>query len=200
MPAATSIAVVNSFLSGLRSIEEHETRPAHFTDELLKRSKKLVEALDDDGVADIEFSAPHTESIRVTQHLAANVDVVIGKPRAEYSMDAQFEGRLEQISIHGEAPVFCIYDALSDRPIKCSFSDQHIERVADYLKRRARVRVWGETKFNPKHHPVSLVVKDVSELREQTKLPQIKDLHAAGIDLVCGRDSVEIVRELRDRR
>ncbi len=183
------------FLVGLRAINSGAQRPPGFTNEALTYAKGLVGVLAD-GVSELRLSSGR-HTVRLTHHVAANVDSVLGI-RREYYVMTELDGRLESISVHGQAPDFCIYDPITNQPIRCIFSPDDIGRAADLIKARARVRVSGRAKYNRKDQPISVEVQEFVTLREQGDLPQIRDLHKACIDITGGQDSVEYVRGIRD--
>ena len=118
--------------------------------------------------------------------------------QADFFTTSQLEGRLEILSVHGETPEFCIYDPITDQPVRCTFTPDSVVKAADLIKRRARVRVLGRAKYNRKHKPTALEVESFEVLRDQCDLPQIADLHKARINITGDAGSVDFVRGLRD--
>jgi hypothetical protein len=188
--------IIGAVLDGIKQLEASPIRPRYFSDAALAWAKRLVSQLDN-GLSSIEVSSGSV-LVRPTQHAAANIDCIVGSRQRWYYVKTQLDGRIEELSIHGHAPAFCIYDAITDQPIRCFFKTDDISQVADLIKRRARLRVMGEAKYNQKHRPVSIDVESFEVLPEQADLPQLSDLHDAHIDITSGRDSVDFVRELRD--
>lgn len=187
---------VSPFVRGLRDINRGTQTPQYFTEDTLRLSKRLVGLLDN-GLAGIEFLAPGEEAAKPTQHVAANVDQILGRAPEFYFEDTELEGYLEALSVHGQ-PEFWVYDLVTNRGTRCEFGPEDVEAVADLVKRRARVRVQGKVRFNREHRPVSVDVANFAPLRSQDELPQIRDLHRACIDITGGANAVEYVRGLRD--
>jgi len=187
---------VGPLIRGLRCVNEGAQTPQYFTEHTLRLAKRLVGLLNN-GLSGMEFLTPGEEAVRPTQHVAANVDRILGRAPEFYYEDTELEGYLEALSIHGR-PEFWIYDLITNRGTRCEFKAQHINAVADLVKRRARVRVRGQVRFNRDHSPVSVDVSDFTPLRKQDELPQIRDLHRARIDITGGMSAVEYVRGLRD--
>lgn len=184
------------FVRGLRCVNAGAQIPQYFTEHTLRLAKRLVGLLNN-GLSQIEFSTQDEEPVRPTQHLAANVDRILGRAPEFYYEDTELEGRLEVLSVHG-TPDFWVYDPLTEQPTKCTFKPEDRERLAEMMKRPTRVRVSGKAKFNREHRPISLEVESFARLRDQEELPQIRDLHRAGINITGGMSSVEYVRRMRD--
>jgi hypothetical protein len=184
------------FVRGLDSLNGSAQTPEHFGQDTLRLCKRLVGLLNN-GLAAMEFLIPDEETARPTQHIAANVDQILGRAPEFYFEDTELEGRLEALSVHGQ-PEFWIYDLITDSGTRCEFEAKDLGAVADLVKRRARVRVCGKVKFNQTHHPVSVDVVAFTPLRGQDELPQIRDLHRAHIDITGGENAVEYIRGLRD--
>jgi len=107
-------------------------------------------------------------------------------------------GEAGAVSVHGQQ-YFCIYDPLTGDPVRCSFDDSiSLEKITELLTRHARVRVSGPVKCNRAGAPVHVRVASFREIPAQKDLPQIKDLHAAGVNIAQGVDSVTYIREMRN--
>lgn len=184
-----SVVFAEDVLHGLQAIARSAIRPPHFSDEAMWAARSMVHAL----------SVPFTlksNGVRVqpTQHIAANVDSVLGQ-HSGYCDEAAVDGQLDTISVHG-SPQFVIFDAITDRGVKCYFPDDQIGSVVDLLKNR--VRVYGTARFNKNDEVVSVEVDSFERLPEQDECPTIKDLHAAQINITGGEDAADYVRRLRD--
>ncbi len=190
------VDVAAAFVDGLAIIEGSAQRPRFFSDIAMMKAKAIA-AVSTNGVAEVVFESGESRTA-VTPHTAANVDEVLGRAPSEYRAETVLEGRLEALSVHGDPPDFCIYDPLANHEIRCVFSEEDVARAAELIKRHARVQVTGTAKYNPSHVPVSIEVQEFHVLREQCELPQVRDLHAANIDITHGEDTVEYVRRLRD--
>ena len=187
---------VQPFVRGMRSVNAAAETPPYFTEQALRLSKRLV-ALLNNGLSRIEFLTPGEPGAEPTQHLAANVDKILGRAPGFYYDDTELEGRLETLSVH-DRPEFWIYDPITDCGTRCEFKTEDLDTVAELVKKRARVRVRGKVKFNREHRALSVEVAKFDQLRSQDQLPQIRDLHRARINITGGKNSVEYVRGLRD--
>jgi len=189
-------SVIDVVLDGLSQIETTAKRPKFFNDMVMAKAKHLVGLLNN-GIAGIELVSGK-KTARPTQHVAANVDIVVGENPKFYASESVIDGRLEQLSVHGQHPEFCVYDPMTDEPVRCVFKEDSIREVVELITRRARVRVWGMTKYNAKHKAVSVDVEKFEVIPEQTDLPQMADLHRAKINITGGVDSTTFIREQRD--
>ena len=192
----SGLDVVNPFIEAVKTIETSTRRPRFLTDDTIRQIKTLVAILND-GAEGIIFS---TEGNRVqpTQHLAANADAILHQAPKAYETLTELDGKLEEVSIHGDIPEFRIYDVLTDKYTQCAFDPKDIDRVADMIKDRARVRVRGTVKYDSSYRPISIKVESFSPLRKQEELPQMRDLQEAGINITGGVDAADFVRGLRD--
>jgi hypothetical protein len=193
----TGLDVIGPFMDAVRTLETGIKRPRFLSDDTIRRLKDLVGVLSN-GAEEIRFSADGEEPVSPTLHLAANVDAILHSRANPYETVTELEGRLEELSVHGETPEFRIYDILTGRSTECEFNPDDIDRVADLIKNKSRVRVRGLVRYDVLYRAASIKVESFVALREQRELPQMSDLHRAKINITGGMDSVEFVRGLRD--
>jgi len=186
----TAESLVQTYMKGMRSLEDSATIPTNFDETDLSNAKRLVSLLDDD-VESITFSTPGEDSVSPTQHVAANVDAIM-KRRYLYS-GGTIEGRLETFNVHG-TNTFTIYDVLTDEKTVCEFPESLYSEA--YGAVSSRVAVTGRIKYNRDGRPVSMTVESIRKLREAKDLPQIRS--GEQIDITGGIDSVEYIRKMRD--
>lgn len=180
--------VVEAYTEGLRQIDASPERiPEFFTLKALERAKSLVSVLND-GIARITYSTARYTAIVPTQRIAANVDELT----QVYEELTTFEGDLDSVTLHGKR-IFYVWDVFDGR-IACRFSEDMLERVRELLGHR--VSVSGKARFSRGGRPLSIEVVEARKLRDQSELPQIRDL--VGIDITHGLSSEAYVRSLRD--
>lgn len=192
--------VISPFLKGIRQIGKTAKAPRYFGEPELTRVKRIVD-LQKNGLTSVEFFIKSDDVVKPGSNTSDHIETILGnEPVRPYKQYAELEGRLEDLSLHPEVPQFAIYDPLTDQPIGCNFNESDLELVTDLLKQTARVRVSGVAQFNRQHIPVSINIEKIEKLQEQCELPQIDDLHAAGIKLTDGTDPVDMVRGIRNGR
>lgn len=186
---------IERFLNAFRVMDKSEVRPEGLFDSALERCKKIVSVLND-GVAKISFSSPGQKSVSPTQRVAATVDAVLHRAKHSYEVeDMQIEGRLGAIVVYG-CTEFIVFDVLTDEKVECYFSPEDLDDVKSMLGRR--VRAIGLAKCNKEHRILSLVVDSFRSLREQSELPQLADLHQAGVSVTGGKSINKYLGEIRD--
>lgn len=164
-----SEAVIAAYAKGIEQLNKSPIRPPYFADEALGSAKRLARILDDQidkiTTGGIVAGAPF-KAITITQHLAANVDELIGV-REVFS--GSIEGTLEVVSIHGGFS-FHVYDLLTGRKVTCHCDEDSLKALVGYLGRR--VLVFGEIRANAKGLPISIGALSYRVLREKGELPQ----------------------------
>lgn len=179
--------VIGACVEGMNCIEEGTGIPPLFDDAMVGNAKAIAGVAADD-VADVTLSAGSLVA-KPTKRLIANAEDLM---RTSQSITS-FEGTLETLSIHGGYQ-FNIYDALSGRRIECHFTGALLEDAKQAFGRR--VKVYGVGRFDHAGAPLSMRVDEMRVQRDQSELPQFKDLE--GIDITRGVDPTEYVRRLRD--
>lgn len=184
-------AVVQTFVDGMEMIQQAAQRPPLFDDYVLDKAKHLSTIINRDGIARIALGSGQQE-IHVSQHIAANVDTLIG---VRYEDVGAVEGRLEGINVH-DRYLFTVYDSVSGRGIRCSFSDELLDEVVAAL--RHRVTVHGMVRTDAQGEPISVRVERIERMRLRTELPAITELRGIDPDFSGGVDGAEYIRIMRD--
>lgn len=183
--------VENAFTEGLRLIESGtDFAPEHFKERTLSTAKIMVGQLDK-GLKSIRFATAYNPPVHPTQHLAANVDVIVP---GGYTDFATIEGTLETVTVHN-GPAFVIYNPIDGR-VSCNFdSDETLELVKSHISQPPkRVAVFGKAKYTGHGRPLSIEVSDVEVLPGPADLPRFADME--GSDLAGGRDPAQHVRRV----
>lgn len=132
--------VIRAYVKGISVMNRSAAFPPHFTTEALDCAKKLV-SLMNTAISKLSYWQNNEEPVTPTQHLAANVDEILGsKVHYEYTT---VEGRIEAASIHG-APNFSVYDPLTGERIKCIYPEEKILQEVRLAKRAAHFS-WPRT-------------------------------------------------------
>jgi len=182
--------VALQYLEGLGRLERGEEPSGAFTEFAMERAKKIA-MVRNDGIASVVFSAPDRSPVEPTQHLAANVDVILKKRyRGEVTT---LDGLLMAIDVHKDY-TFKIYDQATGRRTACTFPEELLREAA--LSIRERVAVTGLARYDRHGHPASMKVNSMRRLRRAAELPRFGPGEA--IDITGGVPSEVYVRRMRD--
>lgn len=188
-------AIRETFLQGMDQITRRAERPDAFDDDILKKAKHLSSILNRDDTTRITVSSVDNDrEVHVSQHIAANVDALIG---VRYEEIGAVEGHIEAVNLH-RGNVFSIYEFLSGRRVECSFGDEISEDVIAALKSRRRAIVYGVVRTNARGEPLSVRAERIEQLRTRDELPSISDLRGIDPDFTGGMDAAEYIRTMRD--
>ena len=162
--------IISAALSGLETIEREARRPEHFTDDVLRKAKALAGSVDHETSRLTIFGdGGPMQRVPVTVRLAVHVDQLIGPASVAVG---SVEGAMEALSIHnGEE--FAVYDAITDRRIRCLCDREMLNQVMAYLG--GRMSVSGEVRFDVQGEPVSVKVASFLPLGHEP-LPQAEDM------------------------
>lgn len=183
--------VAAEFVKSMEALETGSHRPRYFTDGMLERSKRIASPVGT-RVSKLLFGDDQQDLIAVSAQLGANADKLHLPER--YTEYGELEGQLGQLTAHDENYEFVIYDPLTDRPIKCDFEPEDFDRVRDAMRRK--VVVSGLVTYRRKDHaPLSVRVNGWRPLYGDP--PSIKEVHSLSLDLTAGRESEDVIRDLR---
>jgi hypothetical protein len=126
---------------GLAALEKSATRPTHFTDEALRRARRLSEIANiGNGVGASEFRFGSV-LIAPTSHGVANIDeLIVGKYKSIGSVEGHLATISDERGLH-----FSVKDRLRGRAVPCYFDEKLLPRVVEAFRRRVIVRgvVWS---------------------------------------------------------
>ena len=143
-----SIGVAIECLEGLGRLEQGLEPALTFPETAMEGAKRLT-MVHNEGISSVVFSAPDRQSVEPTQHLAANVDVILNRRfRAEQTT---LDGTLEAVDAH-EGLKFFIYDQVTAKRVRCSFGEELFDEVRSSI--RSRVSVTGLVRFDRSGRPV----------------------------------------------
>lgn len=184
-------AVAQTFVRGMEIIDRTAERPPFFSDYVLDKAKHLSAMVNRPDVARITIGSGRTE-VHVSQHVAANVDTLIG---VRYEEIGAVEGRIEAINIHNRLQ-FSIYDFVTGRGVQCSFPDAMFNEVKAVLGHRAIVH--GTVRTDRQGQPISVRVERIERMHTRDELPAVSDLRGIDPDFTGGMDAAEYIRMMRD--
>ncbi|MGI9558846.1 MAG: hypothetical protein ACR2NQ_04180 [Thermodesulfobacteriota bacterium] len=117
---------------------------------------------------------------------------------SEESVFTTFDGRLEEINIHGN-PTCRIYPDLPEASyVSCKFPAELLEKVSSSLG--LLVSVSGECFYRPgKNFPYKVNVSKINALPDPNDLPSLGDLYGIAPDATGNETPEQFVREMRDK-
>ena len=184
------LPIASVLISSLDELERGVGRPEYFSDAMLDRATRISRTVGR-RVGGVSYRNGLDKTVAVTGFTAANA-IKYQLPDT-YTSHGELEGRLDQITAHGDRNEFCIYDPLTKRPIACEFEPEDLDRVLKAMK--ARVRVTGLITYRRKGHEARKV--RVHHWREIAPAISLAEVHAAGIDLTRGRPAADVIHALR---
>lgn len=190
-PHAVGRQIISSCLKGVEGIEHEAVLPAHFNEDSLRATQRMVTIAQNDG-ASVTFSNNGKNKVPVTQRVAENIALIISKDR-RYTDHGTIEGRLEEISVHG-APHLRIWDPIpKEHSIRCIIQPDGLQQAKDLLGHR--IAVTGAVHYR-NHTPTQIDVEEIRRLRTEDELPQPETMEP--IDITGGLSAEEYIRRMRD--
>jgi hypothetical protein len=186
-----SAEVAQSYLGGLKVLQEGKGLPDIFSETALNAVKRLGRI--GDGVKAIRIQ--HTrEIVRITERLAVNVDELVSRT---FESIGSVEGKLEMVTIHSQC-YFRVYEPVHGRGVVCYFAPALLETVKESLGKR--VMVSGMLRSDRFGRPESITVTDFRTVLEAGALPKPSQLRALVKGMTAGEKAEDYLRTLRGDR
>lgn len=183
-----SAEVAQSYLGGLRVLQEGKNLPEIFSEAALNAVKQLARI--SDGVKAIRIQHKR-DVIRITEQLAANIDELVSRT---FESVGSVEGRLEMVTIHSQR-YFRVYEPVHGRGVVCYFPLELLEIVKESLG--GRVVVSGRLRSDRFGRPESITVTDFRVVPEEEALPKPSVLRGLVKGMTAGEKAEEYLRKLR---
>lgn len=162
--------IVTAIARGVASLQRRARRPPYFSDRALERAKDLAK-LRGDKLPLIEVADEHVGT-QLTDHLAANVDLLLGEPIQEIGT---VEGYLEQVSLHGGQRLFAIFDPVSRLRIDCLIGHRiPAQEIGQALEKR--VAVTGIIKYRSTGEIINVSARELVVFPSDDELPSADDV------------------------
>jgi hypothetical protein len=197
--------IVEETARGLFALQTRAERPRHFTDEVMRKARRVMERVTNGlGSAAIEFG-PDLPMTRITPTIARaatrNVDLVLESPDKPYREVGSVEGYLQSVERDGFGRrIAHVVERVTGQPVKCimrgdALAELETREIRD-IWRSQRVNVSGLIHFEGFGKIDRIDAEHVRFMRARSELPQIDDI--LDPDFTGGTESVEYVRRLRD--
>ncbi len=184
-------AVVEAFVAGFEHIIKDGRLPSAWSLNTARRGRDLVRSVRQDGANGLVIT-DLKRTVELTGDAYPSLAQMVKPNRTSIG---SVEGALETVSIHGR-PRFVVYHARTGKAVQCRFADRETLETAKAVMGR-RVNVQGRLTSNVKSEPLSLWVKRLRVLREDSELPDIQDLSGSDPDFTGGMPAEQYVRSMR---
>lgn len=184
--------VVRASIQGLGILEHEPSIPPYLSESGLKHVRRLLGIIGTNGVTGI-YMANHAADATLTKTSLDNMRRAL---RVRDRSIGSVEGRLDQISVHGKAPVCVVYLHRTHKAVRCQFTSTMLDEVKAALGRR--VIAAGIVSYNERHEPVRVALQFLHHLPSSAELPSIETIAGSDPNFTGGLDSVEYVRRMRD--
>lgn len=174
-PVGVGEDIVNTILdninNGISILEKSPERPPYFSDKALEYIQHLasIPNVKSNGLNRIHISINATPHI-LAQHIVANVDSILGVYSKELG---SIEGKLQTISERG-GPKIIVYDALTDKPIRCSVTEEMLYEMTSAFGKR--VYVYGVINYNKYGEPTNIKVEEFKIFPKEDGLPSASEI------------------------
>lgn len=166
---ANTIPEVYTYIKhGINTLGDKAVRPEKYTDSILEKLQKLA-LLKKDGISyKIKMD---NEEVRISSDsLIANINEVLG---CKYEAYGSLEGKLQTISSRAGLN-FILYEALTDKPVKCLLKDDLLTLALKSFNKR--VYVFGNLKYNSNSDPVSISVQELYVFPDDDEVPTFGEM------------------------
>lgn len=170
--------VVNRFKTGIRHVIETGQRPEGFNEAAMRHAFDLTTILNVNGIEAFRVRL-NGESVSLLPEMRKHVqEAKEGRHRALGSL----EGRVEQMSVHGEGNLYycTAYSFLSNEAVQCSFEPDLYARVHRYFGQPVVIR--GVFNTRPNGEVTSMRMESIDLLLSDDELPTVEDLIGLFVD------------------
>ena len=159
---------------GLEQFEIEGEVPPVYPDEAIKRIRELsnltAKSAEDDTRIGLWVKKRRTE---ITPAIHTAVRAALRPGFSEYGT---IEGQLSVLSDR-KGVHFVIYERVWDRPVRCTVTDDLLERMMDYW--RKRIAAHGMVHYRPDGLPVRIEADDIDVFPDDNELPSHDDVLGA---------------------
>jgi hypothetical protein len=166
---ANTIPEVYAYIKqGINTLGDKAVRPEKYTDSILEKLQKLA-LLKKEGISyKIKMD---NEEVRISSDsLIANINEVLG---CKYEAYGSLEGKLQTISSRAGLN-FILYEALTDKPVRCTLKDDLLTTALKSFNKR--IYVFGNLKYNSNNDPVSISVQELHVFLDDEDIPTFGEM------------------------
>lgn len=162
---------VKVFENGIKAVSKRTRRPAHFSDNALKKLFELgsIVGLGDKGLDHVRIRIEKTWN-ELSPASVAYVDEILGTPSSAYGT---VEGELLALKLKGRLN-FSVYESFTGKPVRCFFGDEIYNDVIAAI--RKRVSAYGLIRYRKNGEPASIEIEELSVFPSEDELPSFSDM------------------------
>lgn len=152
--------------TGIDALEKEAERPPFYTDKALEYLEVLASIPQgrSNGLTGIEISIDRDKH-SLTKEILLNVDTLLGV----YSKAlGSIEGKLQTLSERGGLK-FIVYDALTDRGVRCYITEELMPDAARAFSKR--VYVYGMIHYDNRGNPKTIKVEELRIFEDRKNIP-----------------------------
>ena len=169
-PNPSAAQIINSVEAGLAAIERAEEEPVEFTERALMGARDLAKlALASDGGVTVKVWADKRAQA-LSAKSVAHVDDILGDAFEEHGA---IVGKIQTVSERGGAR-FVVYDALTDRAIRCILPEDKLDDAMGAF--RHRCEIYGTIRYRKDGQPNQIKVEDIIIFPDDNDLPSAADV------------------------
>ena len=182
--------------SGLKTVSKKSAeRPADYSDQLLKSLRDFGQLQSRKDLGHISvFTSPTSKKLEISEKIVQTIGDWL-EPTDESL--GSIVGSLDSITVH-RANEFRIWDEVNENPVTCSFDKDLLPKVKDCLK--FRVLVSGSIRRNIQGLPVKIKVRDIERIKNESELPDIKEMAGLIDDFTGGKSLSLYLEEIRGEK
>lgn len=182
--------IISDTYEGFKAGDQEEIEwPPTLTREAQQIIKRIVTRVKRTAPANLE-AAGHD-----TLHIKGDPKTGRGRPREQYSAWSSIDGQLDVISVR-RMPYFVIFEHATEHRVRCSFPDDFLNPVTDYLGRR--VVVDGFIRYRSDGIPTTLTDPTSIERVRDPELEDITSYRGTAPGITGDLSSYEYVRQMRE--
>jgi hypothetical protein len=192
--------VVGATCKGLMLLDTETAgkNPVQFDDASLMAAKKLV-GIYHDSIVDISIKASGiSKEIHPSTKITKSIERITSRIKTiDRDGFGSIDGALRQITVdereeHRQTGLEII-DRATDEIVKCKVTADQAVKLGPYI--RKRVILYGLIRYR-NDVPIQITLENFDAIDEPS-LPTLEDIHRSGIEFCGGKDSADIIDELR---
>lgn len=189
--------IAERFTRGLDIASHEQVTPPYFSTENIRSILKMVQTISRDGARGVSFRRPESET--VSELSVASEPTIRGLIGVHRKAIGAVEGTIELVSLHSASRRFNIYEARTQKAVRCNLSQALESPVIEAMREHRRAVVSGLISYNVKGEPIRVDVdRPIRILRLDSDLPTIDQTSGFAPDFSDELTTEQHIRSLRD--
>ena len=162
--------ITSAISRGIALIEQRAQRPRHFSDVALQRARELASIADGVEIQRARICVASKARL-ISEKTVDHVDKLLAPTVRDFGT---IEGWLQTLSERG-GPHFAVYDALTDKPIRCTVASERLQDAWKAFGRR--VAVSGFIRYRSTGDPYSIDAEEIRVFPTESELPDHEEVY-----------------------